>query len=280
MKDPLPPNASSDAPAPPTLPGEALIRFDDVSMRFRTRRRSTLAVDRLSLAIPQGEFCSIVGPSGCGKSTLLNMVAGLLRPTEGVVTYRGSRIADANTRVGYVTQRDNLLPWRSVGSNVGLPLELRGVEPSLRRRRTEQILELVGLAGFEEAFPRELSGGMRKRVSLARTLLYEPEVILADEPFGALDSQLKTVLQAELLRIWERTSATVMFVTHDLGEAIALGDRVIVMSSRPSRILLDERVDLPRPRDVLRVRFEPEFSRLHDRLWDALRPEVDAEVVR
>ncbi|WP_433566629.1 ABC transporter ATP-binding protein [Nocardia sp. CA-151230] len=266
----------SDHPGPDRFP--ALIEFTDVAMTFRDAGRSFRAIDGLSLTIPRGQFCCVVGPSGCGKSTLLNMVAGLLEPTRGQVRYDGKPVAGANTRVGYVTQKDNLLPWRTVRANVRLPLELRGVGKAETDRRTDEVLDVVGLSGFGDAYPRQLSGGMRKRVTLARTLVYEPEVILADEPFGALDSQLRTVLQGELLGLRARTEATVLFITHDLGEAIALGDRVLVMSARPSRVLLDEPVTLPRPRDVRTARFDPEYARLHEALWAALSPEVETGV--
>ncbi|MER7499299.1 ABC transporter ATP-binding protein [Nonomuraea pusilla] len=254
---------------------QPLIEFDHVRMVYQGARQSFVAVDDLAVTVPRGQFCCVVGPSGCGKSTLLNMVAGLLEPSRGTVRYEGEPVQGPNTRVGYVTQKDNLLPWRSVRRNVGLPLELRGVGKQQRAERVERMLGLVGLASFGDAYPRELSGGMRKRVTLARTLVYEPEVILADEPFGALDSQLRTVLQDQLVRIWERTRATVVFITHDLGEAIALGDRVLVMSSRPSRVVLDRAIDIPRPRDVFSVRFDPRFAALHEELWAALSPEIE-----
>lgn len=266
----------SDHPTSDRSP--ALIEFSDVAMTFRDTTRSFRAIDGLSLSIPRGQFCCVVGPSGCGKSTLLNMVAGLLEPTRGEVRYDGRTVTGANTRVGYVTQKDNLLPWRTVRANVRLPLEVRGLGKVETDRRTDEVLDLVGLAGFGDAYPRQLSGGMRKRVTLARTLVYEPEVILADEPFGALDSQLRTVLQGELLDLRSRTDATVLFITHDLGEAIALGDRVLVMSARPSRVLLDEPVELPQPRDAFSARFAPEYARLHETLWAALSPEVESGV--
>ncbi|MEU5761268.1 ABC transporter ATP-binding protein [Nocardia sp. NPDC047648] len=256
----------------------ALIEFTDIAMTFRDTKRSFRAIDKLSLAIPRGQFCCVVGPSGCGKSTLLNLAAGLLQPTRGRVCYDGKPVVGVNTRVGYVTQKDNLLPWRTVRANVNLALELRALGKAEISRRTDEVLELVGLTGFGDVYPSQLSGGMRKRVTLARTLVYEPEVILADEPFGALDSQLRTVLQGELLDIRARTNATVLFITHDLGEAIALGDRVLVMSARPSRVLLDEPVNLPTPRDVFSARFDPEYARLHETLWAALSPEVESGV--
>jgi NitT/TauT family transport system ATP-binding protein len=251
--------------------------FDDIGVSFRGQSGPFVAVNRFTADIERGEFCCIVGPSGCGKSTLLNMVAGLLVPSWGTLTYDGAPVNGANTRVGYVTQKDNLLPWRTVRRNIRLPLELRGVARREMDERTDAILELVGLSGFGDAYPRQLSGGMRKRVTLGRTLIYEPEVILADEPFGALDSQLKTMLQGELLNIWERTNATVVFITHDLGEAVTLGDRVLVMSRRPSEVVLDRRIDLPRPRDVFKVRFDPRYAELHEELWDALSSQIRIE---
>lgn len=262
---------------PPDVGSPVLMSFDDIGVSFRGQREPFVAINRFTADIERGEFCCVVGPSGCGKSTLLNMVAGLLVPSWGTLTYDGAPINGANTRVGYVTQKDNLLPWRTVRRNIRLPLELRGVARREMDERTDAILELVGLSGFGDAYPRQLSGGMRKRVTLGRTLIYEPEVILADEPFGALDSQLKTVLQGELLNIWERTNATVVFITHDLGEAVTLGDRVLVMSRRPSEVVLDRRVDLPRPRDVFKVRFDPHYAELHEELWEALSSQIRIE---
>lgn len=254
---------------------DPVLKFRDIGVRFSGRGETFTAVEHLNLDVQPGQFVCVVGPSGCGKSTLLNMAAGILTPSNGTVKYNGALITQPNTAVGYITQKDNLLPWRSVFRNIALPLELRGVPKDEVKARVQKIIDLVGLSGFEKSFPRELSGGMRKRVGVARTLIYEPEALLADEPFGALDSQLKTVLQGELTQIWERTRATVLFVTHDIGEAIALGDRVIVMSSRPGRIILDKLIDIPRPRDVFKVRFEPRYAEIHEELWDALRSEVE-----
>lgn len=257
---------------------QPLLEFKDIGVRFSSRGDTFTAVEHLNLDIEKGQFVCIVGPSGCGKSTLLNMAAGILTPSNGSVKYHGNTISAPNTKIGYITQKDNLLPWRNVYRNIALPLELKQRPKAEIRDRVAAIIDLVGLSGFEKSFPRELSGGMRKRVAVARTLIYEPEALLADEPFGALDSQLKTVLQAELTQIWERTRATVLFVTHDLGEAIALGDRVIVMSSRPGRIILDKQIDIPRPRDVFKVRFDDRYAELHEELWAALRSEVEPEV--
>lgn len=251
------------------------VKFTNTAVRFSNNRNTFTAIDKLDLEIQSGQFVCIVGPSGCGKSTLLNMAAGILEPSGGVVEYRGQEVVRANTRVGYITQKDNLLPWRSVYKNISLPLEVRGRSKTEIAKEVDRIIDIVGLKGFEKAFPRELSGGMRKRVSIARTLVYEPEAILADEPFGALDSQLKTIMQDELSKIWERTKATVLFVTHDLGEAIALGDRVVVMSKRPGRVIEDRVIDIPRPRDVFRVRFDPRYAEIHEELWSTLSGEVE-----
>ncbi|MQA02652.1 MAG: ATP-binding cassette domain-containing protein [Streptosporangiales bacterium] len=255
-----------------------LISLLRVAKRFERDRSMFTAVEDVDLEVARGEFCCVVGPSGCGKSTLLNMSAGLMAPSDGAVHYDGEPVTAPNTKVGYITQKDNVLPWRSVRRNVALPLELRGLDKGEIAERVDAMLDLVGLTSFADAYPRQLSGGMRKRVALARTLVYEPEAILADEPFGALDAQLKTVLQAEMHRIWERTGSTVVFVTHDIGEAIALGDRVVVMSKRPGRIRLIRDIDLPRPRDMFKIRFESRYAELFEELWAALADDVEHEL--
>jgi len=256
-----------------------LIEYRDVARRFVTRRGAVLACEHVNLTVHEGEFLAIVGPSGCGKSTLLNMAAGLLAPTSGRVFYRGEKVPDPNTRVGYMTQRDTLLPWRTVEDNVAIALELQGQPRAERHRTAHQWLSRMGLTGFETAYPAQLSGGMRRRVSLARTLAYEPETILMDEPFGALDAQLRLVMHDELLKLWFGTRKTMVFVTHDLAEAITLADRVAVFSARPGRIRAVETVDLPRPRDVFRIRFDPAFGALHDRLWSYLEESVRGDVM-
>jgi NitT/TauT family transport system ATP-binding protein len=236
------------------------------------------ACEHVDLTVRRGEFLAIVGPSGCGKSTLLNMAAGLLRPSAGAVFYRGVPVPDPNTDVGYLTQRDTLLPWRTTEDNVALALELRSVPRTERMRRAHDWLARVGLSGFARSYPAQLSGGMRRRACLARTLAYEPETILMDEPFGALDAQLRLVMHDELLKLWAATGKTIVFVTHDLSEAITLADRVAVFSPRPGRIRAIEPVDLPRPRDVFRIRFDPAFGALHDRLWSYLESSVRSDV--
>ena len=259
--------------------GLPLIEYRDVARRFTTRRGTVLACEGVDLTIYQGEFVAVVGPSGCGKSTLLNMAAGLLPPSAGRVFYRGAPVPSPNTSVGYMTQRDTLLPWRTVEDNVAIGLELRGQGRAERLGVAHEWIRRVGLSGFETAYPAQLSGGMRRRVGMARTLAYDPETILMDEPFGALDAQLRLVMHDELLKLWAATGTTMVFVTHDLTEAITLADRVVVFTPRPGRIRAIERVDLPRPRDVFRVRFDPRFGDLHDRLWGYLEHSVRGDVM-
>jgi len=250
------------------------IQVEAVAKRFVRNRREVLAIDSLSLEIESGEFIALVGPSGCGKSTLLNMIAGILDCTAGRIVQDGQEVRGVNTRVGYMTQADSLLPWRSAEANVWLPLEIRHVSRQQRAERAKALLEMVNLSGFGKHFPNELSGGMRKRVALAQVLAYDPGTLLMDEPFGALDAQLKLVMQDELMKLWERTRKTVVFVTHDLAEAITLADRVVVFTGRPGRIKLIEKITLPRPRDVFRVRFQPGFQEVFERLWQALEGEI------
>jgi NitT/TauT family transport system ATP-binding protein len=261
------------------LSGPPLIEYCEVGRQFATRRGTVVACEGVNLTVHEGEFLAIVGPSGCGKSTLLNMAAGLLPPSAGQVFYRGARVSGPNTSVGYMTQRDTLLPWRTVEDNVAIGLELRGQGRAERYAIAHGWLARVGLGEFEKHFPAQLSGGMRRRVSLARTLAYEPETILMDEPFGALDAQLRLVMHDELLKLWSATGTTMVFVTHDLAEAITLADRVVVFSARPGHIRAVESVELARPRDVFRIRFDPQFANLHDRLWSYLEDSVRGAVM-
>lgn len=242
----------------------------------RRRRRAFLALHGVNLAVQPGRFVSFVGPSGCGKSTLLNMVAGLVRPTDGAVWYKGSPVLGVNTDVGYITQDDNLLPWRTLLENVEVALEFRGVGAVERRARAQGLIERVGLAGFEHHYPHELSGGMRKRTALIRTLIYEPDVILMDEPFGPLDAQTRVILQDELLRLWEGTGKTIVFVTHDLVEAIALSDEIVLFSRAPGTIKRVYSVPITRPRDVFRIHADPLFPAFFDQLWRDLKEEISA----
>ncbi len=219
----------------------------------------------------QGEFLVLLGPSGCGKSTALNMIAGLMQPLAGTIRFDGAPITDVNTRVGYMTQKDNLLPWRTVSQNIAVALEIRGVPAAERAHRVQEMIELVGLAGFERHYPSELSGGMRKRTTLARTLVYSPDTLLMDEPFGALDAPLRMALHDQLVRLWQATKKTILFVTHDLTEALTLADRIIVLTPRPGIIKGELPVKLPRPRDIYQVANQPEFARLQSELWSLVK---------
>ena len=234
-----------------------------------------LALEDVSFAAAPGEFISLVGPSGCGKSTCLNLLAGLDQPSAGEVSHHGDEVRGVNTRIGYITQDDNLLPWRSLLANVELGLEFKNVPREERRRRAQELIEVVGLGGFESHYPHELSGGMRKRGGIIRTLVYETDVVLMDEPFGPLDAQTRVILQAELLKLWERDRPTVLFVTHDLVEAIALSDRILVFTGSPGTIKRDYRVELPRPRDPFHVHETPGFAELYDALWTDIRSEIE-----
>ena len=218
---------------------------------------------------------TIVGPSGCGKSTLLNLISGLAPPSDGAIRFDGRDLVGVDRRIGYITQRDNLYPWLTLRDNVAFPLELAGTPKAERRREADRWIQRVGLAGFEDAYPHQLSGGMRQRGNIIRTLIYGPEVILMDEPFGPLDAQTRLSLQALLLSIWEAQRSTVLFVTHDLGEAIGLADRVVLMSARPGRIVRVDEVKIPRPRDIFFLHDNPEFRRLYDALWGDLASQID-----
>ena len=232
---------------------------------------STRALDRVSLAVNDGEFVSIVGPSGCGKSTMLNVIAGLLAPAEGSTHVAGIDGNGAGSRIGYMFQKDTLLPWATALENVCLPMDVKGARDWHKARA---LIQLVDLTGFEAHYPRQLSGGMRKRVQLARLLAQDPEVLLMDEPFGALDAQTRLIIQEEFLKIWERQRKTVLFVTHDLQEAIALSDRVVLISARPGRIKATYAVDLPRPRHMENVLAHPRFLALFQEIWASLKQEV------
>jgi NitT/TauT family transport system ATP-binding protein len=233
------------------------------------------ALRDINLEVRSGEFLTLIGPSGCGKSTVLNMFAGLTTPTEGQVLHDGRAVQSVNTRVGYVTQDDNLLPWRTTVANVEIALELKQVPRAARRTRALEYLGRVGLRGFEHHYPHELSGGMRKRVSIVRTVVDESvNVILMDEPLGPLDAQTRLLLQDELLQLWQGSGRTVVFVTHDLVEAIALSDRIAIFTSAPGRIKEIREVRIPRPRDVFHIHEAPGFADIYDAIWNDLRDEI------
>ncbi len=250
------------------------IEIDRVSQTFSARGRTTRALEEVSFTVEPGEFVALVGPSGCGKSTLLNMVAGIIPVLDGVIRHGGRPLRGINTGVGYLTQADSILPWRSAEENVMLPLLIRGDGKRAARERARELLGQVNLTGFANAFPNELSGGMRKRVALAQVLAYDPDTLLMDEPFGALDAQLRLVMQDELTRLWEEAGKTILFVTHDIGEAVALADRVLVFSGRPGRIKAVERVAIDRPRDIFRIRFDKRYEASFERIWEELSPEI------
>ncbi len=255
---------------------EVVVHASKVTKRFLRGRETIEAVADLTVDVHAGEFVCLVGPSGCGKSTLLNMTAGLMSPTTGTIRYRGAPVPMPNTKIGYITQKDNLLPWATVAENIGLALKIRGVPKQHRREPVERTIDMLGLDGFADSYPAQLSGGMRKRAMLGRTLIYQPEALLLDEPFGALDAQLKLVMQQELLRICQKHQITTVFVTHDIAEAITLAERVVVISKRPGRVKLDCPIDIERPRDVFGIRSHPRFGPLHDTLWQAMGNEMFA----
>ena len=255
---------------------EPLIRFQGVGKTFGAAAGPVEAVRGIDLEVERGEFVVLVGPSGCGKSTLLNMTAGLFQPSVGTVAYDGRRVERINRHTGYMTQNDHLLPWRTVAANVQVPLEIQGKSRREMSAKVEELLHLVGLAGFEAAFPAQLSGGMRKRTALARLLAYDPETLLLDEPFAALDAQLRLAMQVELRRLSRQLDKTVLFVTHDLDEAAALSDRCVVFTKRPGSIAEIVASPLDQDRDLLRLRHDPRYTALSARLWDMVMPAVPA----
>ncbi|MBL0424631.1 ABC transporter ATP-binding protein [Ramlibacter alkalitolerans] len=254
------------------------LELRDISVTFRSREapgQRYTAVAHTSLAIAAGEFVSVVGPTGCGKSTLLNIAAGLLEPSGGEVRVFGEPLAGINRRAGYMFQADALMPWRSALANVVVGLQYRGVPEPLAQREAEGWLARVGLAGFGDRYPHQLSGGMRKRTALAQTLALDPDIILMDEPFSALDVQTRQLMENEVLELWAAKKKAVLFITHDLDEAIAMSDRVVVLSAGPATHPIGEfPIALPRPRDVAEIRGDPHFVQLHGRIWSVLREEV------
>ena len=259
----------------------AALQLQDVSCTFIARDKTGrpspgyTAVAGVSLSVGAGEFVSVVGPTGCGKSTLLNVGAGLLQPSTGLVSVFGQPLQGINARAGYMFQAESLMPWRTALGNVMAGLEFRGTAPAEARALADDWLRRVGLGAFGDRYPHQMSGGMRKRASLAQTLVLDPDIILMDEPFSALDIQTRQLMENELLDLWQSKKKAVLFITHDLDEAIALSDRVVVLSAGPASHPIGEfTVDLPRPRDVAEVRSTPQFIALHQAIWSVLRDEV------
>ena len=254
------------------------IALESVTCTFvspEDRAKRYTAVRETSLRVAPGEFVSVVGPTGCGKSTLLNVAAGLLAPSAGAVRVHGELLAGINSRAGYLFQAEALMPWRNALGNVVAGLEFRGVDRRQCLEKGNEWLRRVGLAGFGDRYPHQLSGGMRKRVSLAQTLILEPEILLMDEPFSALDVQTRQLMENELLELWSANRKSVVFITHDLEEAISLSDRVVVLSAGPESHPIGEyAIDLPRPRDVAEIRLTPRFIELHTKIWRAMKAEV------
>jgi NitT/TauT family transport system ATP-binding protein len=256
-------------------PDIARIDVRGLSKSFQLADTAIEAVRDVSFSVRRGEFVALLGPSGSGKSTILNMIATLLKPTSGQILIDGAPVipGKATPDVGYIFQRDTLFPWRTVAGNIGYGLQLAGVSPAEQKERISACVTQAGLKGFEDAYPSALSGGMRQRAALMRTLVVEPQVLLMDEPFGALDTHTKIDMHDVLLRIWEREQQTVLFVTHDLGEALTLADRIILFSARPGRIKDMFEVDFARPRDAVKVRETPRYAELFQHIWHSLGEE-------
>ncbi len=265
-------------PVSPDPASDYAIELTDITCTFRSREdagQGYTAVGPTTLQIRAGEFVSVVGPTGCGKSTLLNIAAGLLEPSSGTVRVFGKPLQGINTRAGYMFQTEALMPWRSAIDNVMVGLQYRGVPDDEARAQAQAWLHRVGLSEFGDRYPHQLSGGMRKRTALAQVLALDPDVILMDEPFSALDIQTRQLMENEVLDLWAAKKKAVIFITHDLDEAIAMSDRVVVLSAGPATCPLGEfGIDLPRPRNVAEVRTLPRFIELHTQIWHVLRDEV------
>ena len=250
------------------------VRDISIAFPFVAGGPSVLAVEGMNLTVAPHEFVALIGPSGCGKSTTMNAMAGLIPVDSGEVLLRGKPVTGVSGWVGYVSQADNLLPWRTVLDNVALGLELRRVPRKVRRDIARDAIVRIGLAGFEQSYPHELSGGMKKRVSIAQVLAVDPEVLFLDEPFGPLDMFTKEKLQDDILTLWEQSEQTIVYVTHDLTEAIALADRVVLVSARPGHVRGEYAVTLPRPRRIMDVKFNPQAVALEKTIWADLSREL------
>ena len=253
----------------------AAIELRNVTKRFATPKGGMFTALRdLTMEVAPGEFCAVVGPTGCGKSTTLALISGLEPPSVGEVRVEGRAVRGIPDGIGYVFQTDAVFPWKTVLENVAAGPRYHGTPGREARDRAREWITRVGLAGFEDRYPHQLSGGMRKRVGLAQSLITGPKILLMDEPFSALDVQTRTLMEDELLALWASTSASVVFVTHDLEEAIALADRVFVLTAGPGTVKGNYAVDLPRPRKVAEIRFQPRFTEIYEAIWSQLRDEV------
>jgi NitT/TauT family transport system ATP-binding protein len=265
---------------------EVLTRMPAIELRGVTKKFATAdggtytALKDLSMTVEEGQFCAVVGPTGCGKSTTLTLVSGLERPSAGKVFVDDREVAGIDTSTGFVFQQDAVFPWRTVLDNVSAGPTYRGLGRTAASTLARDWLRRVGLSGFEDRFPHQLSGGMRKRVALAQTLINQPRVLLMDEPFSALDVQTRSIMSTELLHLWDETKPAVIFVTHDLEEAIALADKVIVLTAGPGTVKAEFAIDLPRPRVVQEIRFDQRFVSLYEQIWEALRSEVEEAYAR
>jgi sulfonate transport system ATP-binding protein len=269
-------NAPTRSPTPPARTRDAdRIDVRGLSKSFQLAGTAIEAVRDVSFSVRRGEFVALLGPSGSGKSTILNMIATLVKPSSGQILIDGKPViaGKATPGVGYVFQRDTLFPWRTVADNIGYGLQLSGIGDAERKERVATCLAQAGLQGFGDAYPSALSGGMRQRAALMRTLVVEPKILLMDEPFGALDTHTKIDMHEVLLRIWDREQQTVLFVTHDLGEALTLADRIILFSARPGQIKDMFEVDFARPRDAVKVRETPRYAELFQHIWHSLGEE-------
>ncbi len=248
-----------------------MLELNNVTVTFPTTGGGCVtALSGMELSVQQGELVALVGPSGCGKTTVLNLLAGQVVPTSGSVRLAGEPVKGVLPSVGYISQADTLLPWRSVLDNVALAMELRGEDKKIRREKARDLIAQMGLTGFENSWPRELSGGMKKRAAIARVLAVDPAILMMDEPFAPLDALTRQKLQDDILALWEATGCTILYVTHDLTEAITLADRVVLMSARPGRAVATYDIDLPRPRRVMDVKFSPRFVELEKTIWGDL----------
>ena len=251
-----------------------VINLANITKTYRSKGKAVLALKDVTLPVEEGSFTTIIGPSGCGKSTLLKIIAGISFPYEGHLRYKGREVTSINTDVGFITQDSNLFPWLTLIENVELSLKIRGVPKEERQQMARTFIDMMQLTGFERHYPFELSGGMQKRCSIIRTLIYDPDIILMDEPFGPLDAQTRMLLQDELLRIWDKNQKTILFVTHDLTEAIALSDKVVLFTQRPGRVKRVFDIPLTRPRNVFEIHNQKGFTETYHEIWQYFKTEI------